>query len=101
MDDAVRHIAAAVEAAPRQPTFRLNLGAALNLAGRSYEALATFTHAVALHPDLPEAHNGIGSAMYGSDAVKAALASYARRSCCCWTTTRPITTAASHCRPAL
>src|SRR5689334_178353 len=76
------HVEAAVEfvrqAVANQPRveYYSNLGAMLSSLGRVDEAAMACRDAVALYPDLPEAHYNLGNALQASGDLIAAAASY-------------------------
>ena len=61
--------------APRNVRARVNLGAALNAAGRREEAAQQARIAIQLNPDDPKAHNNLGNVLRFSDP-KAAIVEY-------------------------
>ena len=57
---------------------QVNLGNSLARRGRMAEALARYRHALALDPDLAEAHHNVGTVLLETGHLEEALASYRR-----------------------
>ncbi|MEY2747222.1 MAG: hypothetical protein RL112_2264 [Planctomycetota bacterium] len=76
--EAVAHLARAVEADPRAPVFRLDLGRALAATGRRSEAERELREALRLAPDLEQAWYHLGVAEAQEERFDDALRSYGR-----------------------
>jgi Flp pilus assembly protein TadD len=62
--------------APTQSYLRFIYGTALDSLGKVAEAVAQFNEALALNPRLPEAHCGLGLALYRKHDLDGAIAEY-------------------------
>ncbi|MFO0892368.1 MAG: tetratricopeptide repeat protein [Isosphaeraceae bacterium] len=74
--EAVGYLRAALALRPDSPGAWVNLGAALNAAGRPDEALAADEQAIRLKPDYAGAHNNRGTALLNQGKLDAAIAAF-------------------------
>lgn len=77
-DDAVRHIATAVDLVPSNPRYAHDLGQALHAAKQYAAAADAYRRAIDLHPDLAEAHLQLGDILRLQGKAEEAAASYRR-----------------------
>lgn len=75
---AIRHIAVALQAEPSNAQYLGNMGAALNSAGRSDEAVEVLLRAVSINPESAEAYANLGLANRALGRFDAAADAYRR-----------------------
>jgi predicted O-linked N-acetylglucosamine transferase (SPINDLY family) len=73
---AVDLIGLAIAADPREATYHVNLGVALQSLGRSEDAINSCRKAVELAPGFADAHNSLGAALAGSGKIQEAIACF-------------------------
>lgn len=78
LDEAIRHLQAAVAAAPEVAAYHANLGSALQRAGKLDPAIDALQRAAALLPDHPAVHHNIGNALLAARRADEAAAAQAR-----------------------
>jgi tetratricopeptide (TPR) repeat protein len=76
--EAVERYRALARTLPRSARVRTNLGAALRSLGQCDEAVAWCREAVALEPDLADAHHNLGNALAAGGDFAGAVAAFAR-----------------------
>ncbi|MDB5349366.1 MAG: serine/threonine protein kinase [Planctomycetota bacterium] len=77
-ESSVRYFTAALVLRPNSPGVYVNLGVALDAAGKSSEALDSFRRALALKPDYVEAMTDLGAALRTANDIDGAIEMYRR-----------------------
>ena len=78
LDQAVRHLEAAVRIAPDRASAHYRLGTVLAMTGSTTGAMTSYRRALALQPDFVEAHNNLGGLFHLSGDLGAAARHYRR-----------------------
>ena len=78
VDEAIRHLVAAVRIAPGRASAHYRLGTALATIGRTAGAMASYRRALDLRPDFAEAHNNLGGLLHLAGDLDGAARHYRR-----------------------
>ena len=78
LDEAVRHLQAAVRIAPDRASAHYRLGTVRAMTGSAAGAMESYRRALALQPDFVEAHNNLGGLLHLSGDLDEAVRHYRR-----------------------